>query len=189
MHTAQHIVEHCLGGSLMEGRTIILVTHHISLCIPRASYLVELKGGRIVCQGTIKDLQDAGLLRTVIDSEDDISGDNKVKVARATERNSVDAHDGPRWRRKSSKKGKLVEAEHRAEGRVSLATYMKYGDILFWGDDFCDDIIDFNSTSSRRWLDSLDVYHYYDDSDSSDLGGKRREFYSHFLYGITYRMH
>ncbi|KAG8871479.1 hypothetical protein FRB98_000747, partial [Tulasnella sp. 332] len=37
--TAQHIYEHALQGPLLEGRTVILVSHHVQLCVPGASYI------------------------------------------------------------------------------------------------------------------------------------------------------
>ncbi|KAG8938967.1 hypothetical protein FRC00_014283, partial [Tulasnella sp. 408] len=38
--TAQHIFEHALKGPLMKGRTVILVSHHVQLCVPGAAYVV-----------------------------------------------------------------------------------------------------------------------------------------------------
>ncbi|KAH8929584.1 hypothetical protein BT69DRAFT_1328618 [Atractiella rhizophila] len=38
-HTAQHIVSH-FYSPLLRGRTILLITHHLDLCLPLASYLV-----------------------------------------------------------------------------------------------------------------------------------------------------
>lgn len=40
-HTAKHIFEECLKGPLLAGRTIILVSHHVQLCLPGASYVVR----------------------------------------------------------------------------------------------------------------------------------------------------
>jgi ABC-type multidrug transport system ATPase subunit len=51
-HTAKHIVEHCLSGSLMQGHTCILVTHHVELCTPIAKFAVLMNAGRIVASGT-----------------------------------------------------------------------------------------------------------------------------------------
>ena len=42
MHTAQHLLRHALSGPLAKDRTIVLVTHHITLCLPAATYLLEL---------------------------------------------------------------------------------------------------------------------------------------------------
>ncbi|OCK87864.1 ABC bile acid transporter [Cenococcum geophilum 1.58] len=41
-HTAQHLCKHVLGGPLVKSRTLILVSHHLSLCAPHADYIVSL---------------------------------------------------------------------------------------------------------------------------------------------------
>src|ERR1700760_111313 len=70
MHTAQHIVANCLTGPFARDRTIILVTHHITLCLPIAHYLVELSQGRVLRQGTIKSFEESGILQKVVETED-----------------------------------------------------------------------------------------------------------------------
>ncbi|KAJ2914774.1 hypothetical protein MD484_g5631, partial [Candolleomyces efflorescens] len=123
MHTAQHIVKNCFSGPLSEGRTIILVTHHITLCVPSAVYLVELKEGKILHQGTTDDLRSRNLLRAIVKEED-----KPLQVASSSHGVidvSMDESKGFAAARPSGN-GKLVEAEHRAEGRVSLSTYLTY---------------------------------------------------------------
>lgn len=127
MHTAQHIVEHCLRGELARNRTIILVTHHITMCLSSASYVVELKSGKVILQGSIKEMQASGKLKTVIDAEDDLAGAEEGKE----ETNLINEADAEKIKEGSPKKarlssGKLIEAEHREEGRVSLGTYLEY---------------------------------------------------------------
>lgn len=53
VHTRQHIYQNALVGELAEGRTRILVTHHVGICLPHANYLVSLYNG------TLKDALDA----------------------------------------------------------------------------------------------------------------------------------
>ena len=45
VHTRQHMCQHALTGPLARGRTCILVTHHLDLCLPYASYIVVLDHG------------------------------------------------------------------------------------------------------------------------------------------------
>lgn len=45
MHTAQHILEHCLTGPIAHNRFMILVSHHASLCAPAAVQVVHLDTG------------------------------------------------------------------------------------------------------------------------------------------------
>lgn len=133
MHTARHLVERCLQGNTLRGRTVILVTHHISLCLSAASYIVELANGEVIREGTIKQLQATGELKTVIDAEDDI--EDAVEVAEPTDtlENEADNHTAaPSKSNEPTSQGKLVEAEHRAEGRVSLQTYFTYVRAAGW---------------------------------------------------------
>jgi hypothetical protein len=40
-HTALHIYDRCLKGPLLAGRTVVLISHHVQLCVPGASYIVR----------------------------------------------------------------------------------------------------------------------------------------------------
>ncbi|CEL57922.1 ATP-dependent bile acid permease OS=Saccharomyces cerevisiae (strain ATCC 204508 / S288c) GN=YBT1 PE=1 SV=2 [Rhizoctonia solani AG-1 IB] len=50
-HTASHLFERCLRGPLMNGRTVVLVSHHVQLVAPGASYVVALENGRVLFTG------------------------------------------------------------------------------------------------------------------------------------------
>ena len=45
-HTARHLIEKCLQGPLMKDRTVVLVTHHVQLCLPAASLIVRMTVGK-----------------------------------------------------------------------------------------------------------------------------------------------
>lgn len=124
MHTAQHIVQNCFTGELSAGRTMILVTHHITVCLPVASYLLELEKGHIKHRGTIEELQERGLLKTIIQEEEEPFPENPDAASNDDE---ADRSKDIRSSRQDPKdSGKLVELEHRAEGQVSLRTYITY---------------------------------------------------------------
>ena len=143
MHTAQSLIA-ALSGPLCKDRTIILVTHHISLCLPISSFLVELFQGSVRRFGPIEELRKSGYLKEVIEREDlapeayqsfhefpTISSEQKPTsdndpdlLAGTPPEREVDSpvlDQGP-----SRKKGKLIEVEKRAEGRVSYRTYWTY---------------------------------------------------------------
>ena len=61
-HTAKHIFEHCVMGPLMFGRTCILVTHNIALCVPRSQYVVALANGKVTAQGSPDEILAVGAL-------------------------------------------------------------------------------------------------------------------------------
>jgi hypothetical protein len=143
MHTAQHLVS-ALSGPLCRGRTIILVTHHISLCLPISSFLVELFQGSVRRFGSVDELRKGGYLKEVIEREDLVPEAYKPahefpsasSKATPTPDNELDvlAETPPELEvtstslnnEQSKKKGALVEAEKRAEGRVSYMTYWTY---------------------------------------------------------------
>ncbi|EWC45608.1 hypothetical protein DRE_05169 [Drechslerella stenobrocha 248] len=61
-HTAKWIYDYCIMGPLMEFRTCILVTHNIALCVPRAKFVVVMKSGEVVEQGTPEEVVASGAL-------------------------------------------------------------------------------------------------------------------------------
>ena len=117
MHTARHIVKNCFQGTLAQDRTIILVTHHISLCLPMSNYLVELSRGKVARQGTINELQEQGVLEEVVHDED-IS--NLDQPSSDEEEESSTDVDTERIQKK------LVQEEYRKEGRIGARTYFNY---------------------------------------------------------------
>ena len=126
MHTAQHLVHKCLTGDLARGRTIILVTHHISICLPAASYLLEINEGTVLHQGTIPELEERGLLVKVLEAEEEPFSDPKP-LDQKTFNDADTLSEGtvqPQERQLSD--GKLIELEARAEGRVSVRSYVTY---------------------------------------------------------------
>ncbi|KAJ2057815.1 hypothetical protein GGI17_005430 [Coemansia sp. S146] len=62
-HTAKHILMECLLSKtpLMLGRTRVLVTHHVSMCLPFAHYIVMLREGQVSLKGNPAGLKDQGM--------------------------------------------------------------------------------------------------------------------------------
>ncbi|KAJ2348008.1 hypothetical protein GGH91_001582, partial [Coemansia sp. RSA 2671] len=67
-HTAKHILTECLLSKtpLMLGRTRVLVTHHVSMCLPFAQYVVMLSQGQVSLKGNPAELQDQGVFTKVL---------------------------------------------------------------------------------------------------------------------------
>ncbi|KAJ1787686.1 hypothetical protein LPJ59_005682, partial [Coemansia sp. RSA 2399] len=63
-HTAKHILMECLSSksALMQGRTRVLVTHHVAMCIPYAQYMVMIHEGQITLKGTPDELKNKSSL-------------------------------------------------------------------------------------------------------------------------------
>ena len=53
-----HVVDHCLNGPLLEGRTVVLVTHFVKLCAQRLTtceQVIKLHEGRVTSVGPPSD--------------------------------------------------------------------------------------------------------------------------------------
>ena len=142
MHTAKHLVS-ALSDPLCRGRTVILATHHIKLCLPISSFLVELFQGAVRSFGSVDELRKGGYLNEVIQREDLApeayklghmfpSASSKVVPNLDTEVGVLAETPpqlkvaSPSLKKPQHKKGTLIEAERKAEGRVSYATYWIY---------------------------------------------------------------
>ncbi|KAJ7742653.1 hypothetical protein DFH07DRAFT_835946 [Mycena maculata] len=56
VHTSKWIVEKCFTGDLVQGRTIILVTHNVALVAPIADFTISIGlNGRILSQGSVAE--------------------------------------------------------------------------------------------------------------------------------------
>ncbi|CAB4373887.1 unnamed protein product [Rhizophagus irregularis] len=92
-HTAKHLMNNCILGDFMKGRTIILVTHHIRLGLSGASYLVSVDNGKITVAGAISDLKSSGKLSTILEEADSRSEDVKDSAELAAEKVAKDDAD------------------------------------------------------------------------------------------------
>ncbi|RCI02842.1 hypothetical protein CU098_011964, partial [Rhizopus stolonifer] len=121
-YTARQLYHKCLLGPLVKSRTIILITHHVSLCIQNCTYVVLVKNGRTQITGSPLEIKKKS--KKSID---------KVSLTSNTESNPsiVDIHSSTK---KSPKV--LVEEEKRFDGTAKLKFYKKYlglyGHWFFW---------------------------------------------------------
>ena len=77
----RQLFEDALTGSLGRGRTRILVTHHIRLCLPRTKYAVLLENGTVSHAGFVEELRDAGRLDSILKEEPDQARQEDEEVA------------------------------------------------------------------------------------------------------------
>ncbi|KAI8388117.1 P-loop containing nucleoside triphosphate hydrolase protein [Radiomyces spectabilis] len=135
-HTAKHVYDKCLTGPLMQGRTRILITHQVKLCLSGSAYIVHLEGGRVGVSGSPAELRQSGQLASILDSEE-------TEDSTATENPIEDTiynpeSETPRKRNDKTKKSPrvLVEEETRATGTVKWRLYTLYfktvGKTMFW---------------------------------------------------------
>lgn len=139
-HVGKHIYENALMGELSDGRTRILATHHVALCLSRAKYAVRLSAsGVLEHAGLIEDLRQTGTLDEML-QVDDITESTDIeedKVLRAPDISSIPAIPSKDavYAAKTPPK-KLHEAEKRETGRVKTSVYTGYlraaGSWPFW---------------------------------------------------------
>ena len=140
-HVGKEIYDNALMGELAQGRTRILVTHHVGLCLPRAKYAVRLGArGTLEHAGLVDDLKQSGSFEDILKAEKDQEGSgdelessgttllNETATATAIEDVSAVSKTTPK---------KLVKEEKRETGSVKRQVYTKYltatGGALFWG--------------------------------------------------------
>ncbi|ETN38505.1 uncharacterized protein HMPREF1541_06540 [Cyphellophora europaea CBS 101466] len=65
-NVGRHLYEKALTGELCEGRTRILVTHHVALCLPKTKYSVLLADGTVDTAGMTDELRKSGQLSNIL---------------------------------------------------------------------------------------------------------------------------
>ncbi|VDB89909.1 unnamed protein product [Peniophora sp. CBMAI 1063] len=113
VHTAKWIVEKCLKGELVRGRTVILVTHNVALAGPISDYVVAFHSdGVIAARGSYSD---------VLAKDKDLAKEAK-EDAQALEKaeEEIDEADDDLDTVIRKSDGKLIVEEEVAEGHVSF---------------------------------------------------------------------
>ncbi|KAF5346100.1 hypothetical protein D9757_014021 [Collybiopsis confluens] len=111
VHTSKWIVEKCLKGHLIKGRTVLLVTHNVVLVRPIAKFVVTVKDGRVTSQSTLEQaISDDEALAVEVERDEEA-------VDRA--RDEIDPQPAPN--EPSGKDGKLILKEEVELGHVSWA--------------------------------------------------------------------
>ncbi|POS85266.1 hypothetical protein EPUL_004100, partial [Erysiphe pulchra] len=142
-HTAKWIFQNCIRGPLMEGRTCILVTHNLALCLPQSQYIVVLNNGRVDAQGTPHEIIDSGKLgedlsKAIVDSIEHSEKPSRVPSNLTNENSDHTLTDSPNMSKVHSRNDQKVDAmkESKAEGGVKLSVLYLYlrsmGPWWFW---------------------------------------------------------
>lgn len=124
VHTAKWIVDEALQGDLIQGRTVLLVTHNISLTAPIAGHVLVLtRHGTVSAQGPVSEvLKRDSRLRAQVEKERE-GVDEAIETKSDESINAVDRAD-TEVAKKST--GKLVVAEEKAMGQVERAAIKLY---------------------------------------------------------------
>ncbi|KAL7922508.1 multidrug resistance-associated protein [Trichoderma austrokoningii] len=144
-HTAQWIFTNCINGPLMKGRTCILVTHNIQLCVPSSDYVVLLDNGRVTAQGPSQEVIASGKLGEEVQRSRPASHTasripSRVPSSLGDEETMVnsngDASDAASTSKKDKKKDQPLPEETKATGSVKWSVLRIYlasmGPWWFW---------------------------------------------------------
>ncbi|KAF9526535.1 multidrug resistance-associated ABC transporter [Crepidotus variabilis] len=104
VHTAAWIIDNCLKGHLVEGRTVLLITHNVALASPIADFIVSV-----------------GLDGKTVAGSDDLAAalyDDTVEGGKIKE--SVEISEQNLKKPPVTANGKLVLAEEVAQGRITM---------------------------------------------------------------------
>lgn len=109
----------------MYGRTRILVTHHVKLCIFEAKYTVSLANGVVEHAGSVEELRQDGALDKIIAEE------GKDEAPEQIEEVLADNDSGDATVKKDDKQPhitplKFVLDEERERGAVKREIYLEY---------------------------------------------------------------
>jgi ABC-type multidrug transport system fused ATPase/permease subunit len=150
-HTGKWIFQQAILGPLMHNRTCILVTHSVSLSLPHADHAVVLENGRVVTQGSPKEVAQSGKLTDEMTQSVTVSkgpsriasrvpsdvGDELAKLERNTTINGPPKADGQDVQLRGVDSAAVDEQkERKAEGRVAFSIMLLYfaamGGWFYW---------------------------------------------------------
>ncbi|OJT09188.1 ATP-binding cassette transporter abc4, partial [Trametes pubescens] len=118
VHTAKWIVDKCLKGDLLQGRTIVLVTHNVAMVAPIADFVVDMSAdGRILSQGSLDNVfkHDSHLVKEVTEE--------RRVLEKAEHENGVEKLEDAVAKQTA---GKLVVAEEMEDGHVGWSALKLY---------------------------------------------------------------
>lgn len=135
-HTSKHIYRKCFMGDLLLGRTVILVTHQVRLCLPGASFFVKIENGHVLGCDSVENLKASGELQKLLgadDSKDEQAEDEEEEIEDLVDNDNADADVDLDNKTEAAK---LVKEETSEKGQVKLKVYAKYlaacGGWVFW---------------------------------------------------------
>ncbi|KAJ7645453.1 multidrug resistance-associated ABC transporter [Mycena polygramma] len=107
IHTSKWVVHNCLSSDLLQGRTVILVTHNVALACPISKWVVSLSLDGSVVQGPVDTVFKNDQLASAVEVEEERTEDVEP---------TSDSKD-------SAPIGKLIVAEKSQQGMVKWPTY------------------------------------------------------------------
>ncbi|KDR82057.1 hypothetical protein GALMADRAFT_240518 [Galerina marginata CBS 339.88] len=117
VHTAKWIVDKCFVSDLIKGRTVLLVTHNVSMAAPISDFVVSLgSDGQILSQGTISEALEKNKKLKL-----EVAKDNEIKEKAEGE---IDGAQEAEVRKEAE--GKLIAEEESGDGHISWESVKMY---------------------------------------------------------------
>ena len=128
-HTGQHIMNEVILG-MLKGKTIVLPCHALSF-LEKADWIVSLEQGRIIEQGTYRNLlANDGDFTRLMEEHASVHNDQDAEEEASTEQDAADdLENTPKAevdQGGQGKDGKLMEVEERAKGTVERSVFVYY---------------------------------------------------------------
>lgn len=153
-HTGKHLFS-TLTGPLVQGRTVVMVTHQVQLTLSHADYVVALKDGEVVGSGTPELaisggwIENVTLVSPMLDVAQQASETGTLKSEDLVLKDNNKPVEKPLV--------KLIEDENKSEGAVSWRVYRIYalaaGGLFFWVGLFVIYLLhEFLEISQTGWL-------------------------------------
>ncbi|KAI9257101.1 hypothetical protein EDC94DRAFT_615397 [Helicostylum pulchrum] len=137
-HTSKHIYQKCFMGDLLKGRTIILVTHQVKLCLPGAKYFVKIDHGNVLGCDTIENLRNNGQLNKLLgsDFQSEEEEEEEEEIEDIVDEDDDDSASMDADLDNTAEAAKLVQEETSEKGQVKFKVYIAYlaacGGWTFW---------------------------------------------------------
>lgn len=135
-HTSKHIYQKCFMGDLLRGRTVILVTHQVRLCLPGAKFFVKIENGEVLGCDTVENLRSNGKLNELLGSEHQYENDNEEDIEEIVDLDDDDNSSTDIDLDNKAEAAKLVQEETSEKGQVKFKVYLTYlaacGGWFFW---------------------------------------------------------
>jgi ABC-type multidrug transport system fused ATPase/permease subunit len=131
-HVGEHLFSQAIAGEISEGKTRILVTHHVHV-LSRCDRVIVMDHGTIKCQGTYQELLDQGVdFAGAVDvskmqkiEEEEAEGETTDDKAETVEKTKKSERGEDKVAQKKAG-ATLVKDEEREEGEVSSNVYIRY---------------------------------------------------------------
>ncbi|KAL9127605.1 MAG: hypothetical protein Q9217_003563 [Psora testacea] len=188
-HVGRQLFEEALTGELGQGRTRILATHHVGLCLPEASYFVLLGEGTAKQAGSPEDFCQTEVLDRIasqpirsntVDIMEEGVNTSAVEEGQSKKVRSAALHVVDESKLNvtaaNSRNKKFVEEEGKEKGSVKLTIYKEYlmrsGGMWCWLPILLLYIVHQGLALGRSWIVSIWTRSYKTESAPNSLSVK-----------------